>query len=278
MRRVLRRDSMTDPHLALPHTSESYRVLGYTEDRIRKRFWRCVRTYLVSICHVVRAVVAAKPGPYERAWLTSINAVGLIVVLAVIFDISTLLGSGRSGVFQRALYPLVPPAGNAAAFPSPPGSSPDTLGFFISLARYRRRLHPHRRTRPRQSSGSRSPLHSVMWVHAEPDANLVSPAAVSGVRSASASGDLGGALVALPKAESRFIRRIETGVSRIKCRARSSGGIRCGGDWRSFLRPHRCRMARQSSSRGRLRFQTPRSGRRRGDDTPRRESLRRPRC
>ena len=101
---------MTDPHLALPHTSESYRVLGYTEDRIRKRFWRCVRTYFVSICHVVRAVVAAKPGPYERAWLTSINAVGLIVVLAVIFDISTLLGSGRSGVFQRALYPLVPPA------------------------------------------------------------------------------------------------------------------------------------------------------------------------
>lgn len=50
------------------------------------------------------------PGLYERAWLTSINVVGVIVVLAVVFDSSLVLGRGQSGVFQRALYPLVPPA------------------------------------------------------------------------------------------------------------------------------------------------------------------------
>ncbi len=58
----------------------------------------------------LRALFDADAGPYERAWLTSINAVGLVVVVAVAFDISILLGSGQSGVFQRALYPFAPPA------------------------------------------------------------------------------------------------------------------------------------------------------------------------
>jgi hypothetical protein len=58
----------------------------------------------------LRALLGGDPGPYERAWLTSINTVGLVVVAAVVFDISVVLGSGQSGVFQRALYPLAPPA------------------------------------------------------------------------------------------------------------------------------------------------------------------------
>ena len=58
----------------------------------------------------LRALLGGDPGPYERAWLTSINTVGLVVVAAVVFDISVVLGSGQSRVFQRALYPLAPPA------------------------------------------------------------------------------------------------------------------------------------------------------------------------
>ena len=58
----------------------------------------------------MRTLLDTDPGLYERAWLTSINVVGVIVVLAVVFDSSLVLGRGQSGVFQRALYPLVPPA------------------------------------------------------------------------------------------------------------------------------------------------------------------------
>ena len=58
----------------------------------------------------VRARLARDPSRYERAWLTSINAVGLVVVLGVLFDSTLVLGRGRTGIFQRALYPLVPPA------------------------------------------------------------------------------------------------------------------------------------------------------------------------
>lgn len=57
----------------------------------------------------VRARLARDPTPYERAWLTSINAVGLLVVLGVLFDSTLVLGEGRTGIFQRALYPLAPP-------------------------------------------------------------------------------------------------------------------------------------------------------------------------
>ncbi len=64
----------------------------------------------MTVRESLRALLGGDPGPYERAWLTSINTVGLIVVAAVVFDISVVLGSGQSGVFQRALYPLVPPA------------------------------------------------------------------------------------------------------------------------------------------------------------------------
>lgn len=58
----------------------------------------------------VRARLARDPSPYERAWLTSINAVGLLVVLGVLFDSTLVLGRGQTGIFRRALYPLVPPA------------------------------------------------------------------------------------------------------------------------------------------------------------------------
>lgn len=58
----------------------------------------------------LRDRLARDPSRYERAWLTSINAVGLVVVLGVLFDSTLVLGRGQTGIFQRALYPLVPPA------------------------------------------------------------------------------------------------------------------------------------------------------------------------
>jgi hypothetical protein len=64
----------------------------------------------VTVRESLRGLLGGDPGPYERAWLTSINTVGLAVIVAVVFDISAVLGSGQSGVFQRALYPLAPPA------------------------------------------------------------------------------------------------------------------------------------------------------------------------
>jgi len=64
----------------------------------------------VSTLDRVRARLARDPSRYERAWLTSVNLVGLVVVLGVLFDLRVVLGSGRTGVFRRALYPLVPPA------------------------------------------------------------------------------------------------------------------------------------------------------------------------
>jgi hypothetical protein len=64
----------------------------------------------VSIVETLRGRLAGPPSRYERAWLTSINAVGLLVVTAVLLDSTLLLGEGRTGIFRRALYPLVPPA------------------------------------------------------------------------------------------------------------------------------------------------------------------------
>ncbi|WP_246985183.1 hypothetical protein [Halorientalis marina] len=58
----------------------------------------------------VRARLARAPSRYERAWLTSVNLVGLVVVLGVLFDLDLVLGNGQTGIFRRALYPLVPPA------------------------------------------------------------------------------------------------------------------------------------------------------------------------
>jgi len=64
----------------------------------------------VSVVDSVRARLSGDPSRYERAWLTSINVVGVLVVLGVLFDSALLLGSGQTGIFQRALYPLAPPA------------------------------------------------------------------------------------------------------------------------------------------------------------------------
>jgi hypothetical protein len=64
----------------------------------------------VSVYGSVRALLETEPGIYERVWLASINVIGVIVFLAVVFDSSLVIGHGQSGVFQRALYPLVPPA------------------------------------------------------------------------------------------------------------------------------------------------------------------------
>jgi hypothetical protein len=80
----------------------------------------------MSVVTRLRERVRRPPTRYERAWLTSINAVGLIVVAGVLFDSTLLLGSGQRGVFQRALYPLVPPAvslGVALAARSPRGTA-----------------------------------------------------------------------------------------------------------------------------------------------------------
>jgi hypothetical protein len=64
----------------------------------------------VSTLDRVRARLARDPSRYERAWLTSVNLVGLVVVLGVLFDLDLVLGNGQTGIFRRALYPLVPPA------------------------------------------------------------------------------------------------------------------------------------------------------------------------
>ena len=58
----------------------------------------------------IRPLIGRQPSFYGRLWITSINLIGVAVVGAVLFDVSLLLGTGQTGVFQRALYPLGPPA------------------------------------------------------------------------------------------------------------------------------------------------------------------------
>jgi len=57
----------------------------------------------------VRDRLRRPPSRYERVWLWTVTAVGLLVVAAVALDAGVVLGEGRTGVFRRALYPLVPP-------------------------------------------------------------------------------------------------------------------------------------------------------------------------
>jgi hypothetical protein len=64
----------------------------------------------VSLVARARERFSRPPSRYERAWFRSINAVGLAVLVAVVLDLDPVLGSGQTGVFRRALYPLVPPA------------------------------------------------------------------------------------------------------------------------------------------------------------------------
>lgn len=64
----------------------------------------------MSVVTRFRERLGVVPARYERAWVSSINAVGVIVLVGVLFDSTALLGSGQRGVFQRALYPLVPPS------------------------------------------------------------------------------------------------------------------------------------------------------------------------
>lgn len=53
----------------------------------------------------------AEPPFYWQLWLTSVNLVGLLVVVGVLFDVRAILGpEGPAGIFQRALYPLFPAA------------------------------------------------------------------------------------------------------------------------------------------------------------------------
>jgi hypothetical protein len=53
----------------------------------------------------------AEPPFYWQLWLTSVNLIGLFVVLGVVFDVRAILGpEGPRGIFQRALYPLFPAA------------------------------------------------------------------------------------------------------------------------------------------------------------------------
>ena len=53
----------------------------------------------------------AQPSFYWQMWLTAVNAVGLLVVLGVLFDLRAVLGpAGPDGIYQRSLYPLLPAA------------------------------------------------------------------------------------------------------------------------------------------------------------------------
>ena len=64
----------------------------------------------VEPVEAIRSRLGGAPSRYERVWLWTINAVGLVVVAAVAFDVGLVLGEGQTGVFRRALYPLVSPA------------------------------------------------------------------------------------------------------------------------------------------------------------------------
>lgn len=64
----------------------------------------------MSVVTRLRERIRGMPTRYERAWVSSINAIGVLVLVGVLFDSTLLLGSGQRGVFQRALYPLAPPA------------------------------------------------------------------------------------------------------------------------------------------------------------------------
>lgn len=105
------------------HRSRFGRTVLYAR-RLESGFAESEQCVCVTVRESLRALLGGDPGPYERAWLTSINTVGVVVVVGVVFDSSILLGSGQSGIFQRALYPLAPPAatlGVALAIERPRG-------------------------------------------------------------------------------------------------------------------------------------------------------------
>lgn len=58
----------------------------------------------------LRERLSSRPDRYWRAWLGSVNFVGLVVIGAVLFDVDWLLGSGQAGIYLRSAYPLVPPS------------------------------------------------------------------------------------------------------------------------------------------------------------------------
>lgn len=64
----------------------------------------------MSAVNRIRSLIASEPTFYSRLWTTSINIIGVVIVAAVLFDISVVLGEGETGIFRRALYPLGPPA------------------------------------------------------------------------------------------------------------------------------------------------------------------------
>ena len=61
----------------------------------------------------LRAVLFSgeQPSFYWQLWLTTVNAVGLLVVVGAVFDLQAILGpEGPDGIYQRSLYPLLPAA------------------------------------------------------------------------------------------------------------------------------------------------------------------------
>ena len=61
----------------------------------------------------LRAVLFSgeQPSFYWQLWLTTVNAVGLLVVVGAVFDLRAVLGpEGPGGIYQRSLYPLLPAA------------------------------------------------------------------------------------------------------------------------------------------------------------------------
>lgn len=63
-----------------------------------------------SVIVRLRSALTAEPDLYWQCWLTGINLVGLVVVAGALFDVALVVGEGRTGIYRRSLYPLVPPA------------------------------------------------------------------------------------------------------------------------------------------------------------------------
>ena len=57
----------------------------------------------MSVVERVRARFLSEQTRYERAWVTSINVIGLLIVVGIALDSGLLLGTGQTGIFQRAL-------------------------------------------------------------------------------------------------------------------------------------------------------------------------------
>jgi hypothetical protein len=78
----------------------------------------------------LRARLTAEPDLYWRLWLTGVNLVGLVVLSGALLDLRVVIGTGRTGIYRRSLYPLVPPALTlGAALAGPPRGRPRRIAL-----------------------------------------------------------------------------------------------------------------------------------------------------